>query len=152
SSGLHSNGYSLVRHVLLDEGGLPLDSTPDLLGGRTLADELLQPTRIYAQDCLALARDAGAHAFAHVTGGGLAGNLARVLPPGLTARVDRATWTPSDIFVLIARTGSVPQEQLELTFNLGVGMVAVLPAERVEDAEAVLASAQVPAWVIGDVS
>jgi phosphoribosylformylglycinamidine cyclo-ligase len=152
SSGLHSNGYSLVRSVLFDQGGLALDATPDLLDGRALVDELLEPTRIYAKDCLALARDAGAHAFAHVTGGGLAGNLARVLPPGLVARVDRATWSPPAVFVLVARIGSVPQDQLELTFNLGVGMIAVVPRDRVDDALAVLASGQVPAWVAGDVA
>ena len=128
SSGLHSNGYSLVRHVLLEQAGLALDATPDALGGRTLGDELLTPTRIYAQDCLALAAEAGAHAFAHVTGGGLAGNLARVLPDGLAALVDRSTWAPPGIFNLIAETGAVPRAQLELTFNLGVGMVAVVPA------------------------
>jgi phosphoribosylformylglycinamidine cyclo-ligase len=150
SSGLHSNGYSLVRNVLLEEGGLALDSTPELLGGRTLADELLEPTRIYAKDCLTLARDAGAHAFAHVTGGGLAGNLARVLPAGLVARVDRASWSPPPIFVLVARTGSVRQDELELSFNLGVGMVAAVPPDRVDDALAVLATGQLPAWVMGD--
>jgi phosphoribosylformylglycinamidine cyclo-ligase len=150
SSGLHSNGYSLVRSVLLDQGGMRLDSTPELLGGRTLADELLEPTRIYGKDCLALARDVGAHAFAHVTGGGLAGNLVRVLPPGLVARVDRATWSPPSVFLLVARSGSVPQEELELTFNLGVGMIAVVPPDRVDDALAVLATGQVPAWVVGD--
>ena len=85
SSGLHSNGYSLVRHVLLDRGGLSLADRPELLGGRTLGDELLEPTRIYALDCLALAAECGARAFAHVTGGGLAGNLVRVLPDGLVA-------------------------------------------------------------------
>jgi phosphoribosylformylglycinamidine cyclo-ligase len=95
SSGLHSNGYSLVRHVLLERGGLALDSRPAALGGTTLADELLLPTRIYARDCLALAAEAGAHAFAHVTGGGLAGNLARVLPPSVEAVVDRADRTGS---------------------------------------------------------
>ena len=152
SSGLHSNGYSLVRRVLLDQGDLPLDSTPELLGGRVLADELLEPTRIYAKDCLALARDAGVHALAHVTGGGLAGNLARVLPPGLVARVDRSTWSPQPIFVLVARTGSVPQDELELTFNLGVGMIAAVPPDRVDDALAVLATGQVPAWVVGDMA
>jgi phosphoribosylformylglycinamidine cyclo-ligase len=152
SSGLHSNGYSLVRHVLLDEGGMALDATPELLGGRVLADELLEPTRIYAQDCLALARDAGAHAFAHVTGGGLAGNLARVLPPGLTARVDRATWAPPPVFALVARTGSVPQEQMELSFNLGVGMIAIVAPDRSQDALAVLAARKVPAWVLGSVA
>lgn len=151
SSGLHSNGYSLVRHVLLERGGLALDATPPGLGGRALADELLEPTRIYAQDCLALAADAGAHAFAHITGGGLAGNLVRVIPPGLTATIDRASWTPSPVFELIAEVGTVSRGQMELTFNLGVGMVAIVPADRVDDAFAVLRARQVPAWVLGEV-
>jgi phosphoribosylformylglycinamidine cyclo-ligase len=152
SSGLHSNGYSLVRHVLLERGGLNLDETPDELGGRTLGDELLEPTRIYAQDCLALAADADAHAFAHVTGGGLAGNLARVIPAGLHAVVDRSTWTPGPIFALIARTGQVGLEQMELTFNLGVGMVAVVAADRLDDALALAATRGVPAWPVGHVN
>jgi phosphoribosylformylglycinamidine cyclo-ligase len=151
SSGLHSNGYSLVRHVLLEQGGLGLDETPELLGGRTLADELLTPTRVYALDCLALAAEAGAHAFSHITGGGLAGNLVRVLPADLDAVVDRSTWTPQPVFDLIARTGRVSREQMELTFNLGVGMIAVVPAERVDDAMAVAQSRGVPAWRLGEV-
>ena len=150
SSGLHSNGYSLVRHVLLDRAGLSLDARPDVLGGRTLADELLTPTRVYARDCLALARDAGAHAFAHVTGGGLAGNLVRVLPPSVDAIVDRATWEPQPIFGLIAEHGPVDRAQLELTFNLGVGMVAVVPAARAGDALALAAERGVPAWRLGE--
>jgi phosphoribosylformylglycinamidine cyclo-ligase len=151
SSGLHSNGYSLVRHVLLERGGLALDATPELLGGRTLADELLTPTRIYALDCLALAAGAGAHAFAHITGGGLAGNLARVLPPGLDAVVDRASWAPQPVFELIARTGGVPRDQLELTFNLGVGMIAVVAPERAADALALATERGLSAWRLGDV-
>jgi phosphoribosylformylglycinamidine cyclo-ligase len=151
SSGLHSNGYSLVRHVLLERGGLALDATPHLLGGRTLADELLVPTRIYAQDCLALAAQAGAHAFAHITGGGLAANLVRVLPAGLTAVVDRASWAPPPIFQLIAETGEVALGQMELTFNLGVGMVAVVAEERVDDALALASSRGVPAWRLGQI-
>lgn len=151
SSGLHSNGFSLVRRVLLERGGLALDATPAGLG-RPLGDELLEPTRIYAQDCLALAAQAGAHAFAHITGGGLAGNLARVIPAGLTATVDRATWTPGPVFELIADVGGVSREQLELTFNLGVGMVAIVPADRVEDARTVLADRAVPAWILGAVA
>jgi phosphoribosylformylglycinamidine cyclo-ligase len=151
SSGLHSNGYSLVRHVLLERGGLALDARPDVLGGRTLGEELLVPTRIYALDCLALAADGGAHAFAHVTGGGLAGNLARVLPAGLSAVVDRASWAPPPIFELIRSTGDVPRSELELTFNLGVGMVAVVPAERAGDALALLTDRGVPAWELGRV-
>jgi phosphoribosylformylglycinamidine cyclo-ligase len=151
SSGLHANGYSLVRHVLLEQGGLDLAAAPELLAGRTLADELLTPTRIYALDCLELAAQAGAHAFAHITGGGLAGNLVRVLPEGLDAVVDRSTWAPQPVFELIARTGNVSREQLELTFNLGVGMVAVIPAERVEDCLAVAAERGLPAWRLGEV-
>ncbi|MFN2519355.1 MAG: phosphoribosylformylglycinamidine cyclo-ligase [Jatrophihabitantaceae bacterium] len=149
SSGLHSNGYSLVRYVLLEQAGLALDSTPDPLGGRTLGDELLTPTRIYAQDCLALAARCGAHAFAHVTGGGLAGNLCRVLPPTLDAVVERSCWAPQPIFELIAGAGPVSREQLELTFNLGVGMVAVVAAERAQDALALAEARGVPAWPIG---
>ncbi|MGH8963017.1 MAG: phosphoribosylformylglycinamidine cyclo-ligase [Jatrophihabitantaceae bacterium] len=151
SSGLHSNGYSLVRHVLLEQGGLGLDEVPDLLGGRTLADELLVPTRVYALDCLALAAGSEAHAFAHITGGGLAGNLARVLPAHLDAVIDRATWAPQPIFELIARTGPVSRAQLELTFNLGVGMVAVVPAARADDAIALARSRGLAAWRLGEV-
>jgi phosphoribosylformylglycinamidine cyclo-ligase len=151
SSGLHSNGYSLVRHVLLDRGGLTLDAVPDLLGGRTLGDELLTPTRIYALDCLELAAQCEAHAFAHITGGGLAGNLIRILPAGVAAVVDRATWTPQAIFELIRATGDVPRADLELTFNLGVGMIAVVPTERAADALALLDARAVPAWELGRV-
>ncbi|MDQ2750490.1 MAG: phosphoribosylformylglycinamidine cyclo-ligase [Actinomycetota bacterium] len=150
SSGLHSNGYSLVRQVLLEQAGLALDATPQLLGGRTLGDELLVPTRIYAQDCLSLAADCGAHAFAHVTGGGLAGNLVRVLPPTLDAQVDRSTWAPQPIFELVARSAAVRREQLELTFNLGVGMIAVVPPGQATDALPLLAARGVPAWQIGE--
>ncbi|HEU5265328.1 MAG TPA: phosphoribosylformylglycinamidine cyclo-ligase [Jatrophihabitans sp.] len=151
SSGVHSNGYSLVRHVLLDRAGLRLDDIPDRLGGRTLGDELLTPTRIYAQHCLALAADCEPHAFAHVTGGGLAANLARVLPKGVRATVDRSTWTPQPIFDLVAAAGDVPRAELERTFNLGVGMIAVLPAARADAAIELLTARDVPAWVLGDV-
>lgn len=152
SSGVHSNGYSLVRHVLLDRGGLALDATPELLGGRTLGDELLTPTRIYALDCLALAEQCGARAFAHITGGGLAGNLVRVLPDGVGAEADRATWTPPAIFELVRATGNVSRAELELTFNLGVGMVAVVPAARAHDALQLLAGRGVPAWELGRIA
>ena len=103
SSGLHSNGYSLVRTCWSAGRCWRSTRAPEL--GRTLGEELLEPTRIYAQDCLALAAATEVHAFAHVTGGGLAGNLARVLPPTVDAVVDRATWTPPPIFDLVARLG-----------------------------------------------
>lgn len=153
SSGVHSNGYSLVRHVLAT-AGLALSDTPDELSGRTLGDELLTPTRIYAQDCLALlAEDGvrGVHAFSHITGGGLAGNLTRVLPAGLDAVVDRSTWTPQPVFQLLARAGGVARDQLEPAFNLGVGMIAVLPATHADSALAELASRDVPSWRLGEV-
>jgi phosphoribosylformylglycinamidine cyclo-ligase len=113
---------------------------------------LLQPTRIYARDCLALAADCDAHAFAHVTGGGLAGNLQRVLPQTLDAVVDRASWTPPPIFELIADLGAVPQSEMERTFNLGVGMVAVLPAAHAWDAVSLARARRLTAWPIGHVT
>ena len=148
SSGLHSNGYSLVRQVL---AGLALDSSPEILDGRTLADELLTPTRIYAQDCLALVAAGGVHAFAHVTGGGLAGNLARVLPAGVDAIIERATWSPQPIFELIARTGRIGRDEMEQAFNLGVGMVAVVAAEHADAAIGLATSRGVNAWTVGHI-
>jgi len=148
SSGLHSNGYSLARKVLIEDGRLALDAVPDQLG-RPLVDELLEPTRIYAKDCLALVEEVGAHAFAHITGGGLAGNLARVLPPTLDAEIDRTAWAPPPIFDLLGRTGAIPLEDMERTFNLGVGMVAVVPAQRATAALDLLQARRVPSWPLG---
>ena len=145
SSGLHSNGYSLVRRVVR---GTPLDTVvPEL--GRTLGEELLEPTRIYALDCLALAAATEVHAYAHITGGGLAGNLARVLPPTLDAVVDRSSWTPAPVFELVGRLGPVSRPELERTLNMGVGMVAVLPDG--DAAVRLLADRGVLAWVAGEI-
>ncbi len=148
SSGLHSNGYSLVRKVF---AGLALDSRPDALGGPTLADELLVPTRIYARDCLALAGEFAVHAFSHITGGGLAGNLARVMPPGVDAIVDRSTWAPQAIFRLIADTGHVARDHMESAFNLGIGMIAVVAAQHAEGTIALAESRGVNTWRCGEV-
>jgi len=150
SSGLHSNGYVLARRVLLAEAGLALDARPDELG-RSLGAELLEPARIYAKDCLALVAETSLRVFAHVTGGGLAANLARVLPRGLDAVVDRATWTPQPIFGLIQGLGRVADAEMERAFNLGVGMLAVLDADDVDRALALLTARHVPAWVAGQV-
>ncbi|MCP2259355.1 phosphoribosylformylglycinamidine cyclo-ligase [Streptoalloteichus tenebrarius] len=150
SSGLHSNGYSLARHVLLDIARMPLSGQVEEFG-RTLGEELLEPTRIYAKDCLALAAETEVRTFAHVTGGGLAGNLGRVIPRGLTAVLDRGTWTPAPVFALIAQRGRVERDEMERTFNMGVGMVAVVAAEDVDRALAVLTARHVPAWVVGEV-
>ncbi len=151
SSGLHSNGYSLVRRVLLEQAGWSLDRQVDVLG-RSLGDELLEPTRLYTQPCLALARTTDTHAMAHVTGGGLAGNLARVLPDAVSAVVDRSTWSPQPIFGLVADVGSVAQPDLEAALNMGVGMVAVTPADEADVALALLNAASVDAWICGEVS
>jgi phosphoribosylformylglycinamidine cyclo-ligase len=149
SSGLHSNGYSLARHVLLTASRLSLDSTADL--GEPLGEVLLTPTRIYALDCLALAGATEVHAFCHVTGGGLSANLARVLPAGLRAEVDRTTWTPAPIFDVIAARGGVAAEEMERTFNLGVGMMAVVPAAAAGSALELLRTRGVDAWPCGEV-
>src|SRR3954469_24114655 len=122
SSGLHSNGYSLVRHVLFDRAGWALDrEVPEL--GRTLGEELLEPTRIYSLDCLALTRTTEVHAFSHITGGGLANNLARVIPDDLRVTVDRSTWAPDAVFRTVGELGGVARHELEKTLNMGVGMV-----------------------------
>ncbi|MDQ1246540.1 MAG: phosphoribosylformylglycinamidine cyclo-ligase, partial [Actinomycetota bacterium] len=152
SSGLHSNGYSLARHVLLGDDGAELTTHVAELG-RTLGEELLEPTRIYAQDCLALSDELGQglHALSHITGGGIAANIARVLPADRTAVIDRTTWTPAPIFELIGQRGGIAQADLELTFNMGLGMVAVVAAEASEAAVHLLTSRGVNAWAVGGV-
>ncbi|MEU3451158.1 phosphoribosylformylglycinamidine cyclo-ligase [Streptomyces thermolilacinus] len=151
SSGLHSNGYSLVRHVLFDRAGMELDQRVDELG-RTLGEELLEPTKIYSLDCLALTRTTDVHAFSHITGGGLAANLARVIPDHLHATVDRSTWAPGAIFDLVGKAGQVERLELEKTLNMGVGMMAVVPADSVDVALATLADRGVESWVAGEIT
>jgi phosphoribosylformylglycinamidine cyclo-ligase len=151
SSGLHSNGYSLVRHVLLGSGAHALDQHVDELG-RTLGEELLEPTRIYAKACLQLARETATHAMSHVTGGGLAANLERVLPDTVSVRIDRSTWTPAPIFDLVRRAGDLAQADLEMTLNCGVGMVSLVQASDVDASIAALASYGIDSWVAGEVT
>ncbi|AKU15586.1 phosphoribosylformylglycinamidine cyclo-ligase [Luteipulveratus mongoliensis] len=152
SSGLHSNGYSLVRKVFESRGWAYDRDVPEL--GRTLGEELLEPTRVYSADLLQLIRTEGIdmHALSHVTGGGLAANLARVLPTGVLARVDRASWTPAPIFGLVQELGQVPVADLERTLNMGVGFCAVLPAEQADLAIEVCTDAGIDTWVLGEVS
>ena len=151
SSGLHSNGYSLVRRVIA-AAGWSLDRHVDDFG-HTVGEELLTPTRVYAADLLALIRTPGIdiHGLSHVTGGGLAANLARVLPHGVFARVDRSTWTPPAVFRTIGELGRVPALDLERTLNMGVGFVAVLPAHQSDAAIEVCRAHGIPAWVLGEI-
>jgi phosphoribosylformylglycinamidine cyclo-ligase len=151
ASGLHSNGYSLVRHVLLTTAKWDLGRQVDELG-RTLGEELLEPTRIYAKACLALAEETNTHAMSHITGGGLAANLARVMPVELSATIDRSTWTPQPVFDLVRRVGDVPQADLEQTLNCGVGMVSLTDPDDADKAIEVLGRFGIRAWVAGSVA
>jgi phosphoribosylformylglycinamidine cyclo-ligase len=151
SSGLHSNGYSLVRRVILEQAGWALDrDVPEL--GRTLGEELLEPTRIYARACLALAEETGVHAMAHVTGGGLAANLARVVPEEVSVTVDRGTWRPQAVFDVVREVGGLSFADVENTLNCGVGMVALLPPGDVDRAVRTLSRFGIPAWAAGEVA
>jgi phosphoribosylformylglycinamidine cyclo-ligase len=125
SSGLHSNGYSLVRKVLVDPGDLDLHEDPGGLGA-TLAEVLLRPTRIYVKELLALRKQVDIHALAHITGGGIVGNLPRCLPQGLGARVVRGSWREPPIFALLQQRGGLSQDDMDRTFNRGIGMCVVV--------------------------
>jgi len=129
SSGVHSNGYSLVRKVLVEPGRLPLDQDPGGLG-TTLGQALLAPTILYVSAVRTLIDEHGARAAAHITGGGLPGNLPRCLPQGLGAQLDRATWTEPPIFDLLRREGDLTESDLDRTFNRGLGMCVIVPTER----------------------
>ncbi|WP_226345372.1 phosphoribosylformylglycinamidine cyclo-ligase [Agilicoccus flavus] len=151
SSGLHSNGYSLVRAVF-GAAGWGYDRYVEEFG-RSLGEELLEPTRVYAAMLLQLARDPeiDLHALSHVTGGGLAANLARVIPAGVVATIDRSTWEPPAVFEVVRGLGDVPVADLERTLNMGVGFVAVLPAEQAEAAITRSTELGVEAWALGTV-
>ena len=153
SSGLHSNGFSLVRHVLAERGIQYSERSPEL--GGLVGEVLLEPTRLYTAPLLAMLGDpalAGAiHSLSHVTGGGIAANLARVLPVGSWVEVERSTWSPPEVFRVLADWGGMTLEETEGTWNLGIGMIAVVG---VGTEEAVIASAKtagIEAWVAGTV-
>ncbi|MDP9405217.1 MAG: phosphoribosylformylglycinamidine cyclo-ligase [Actinomycetota bacterium] len=143
STGLHANGYSLARAIVAD-----LDLGDDHgLRVQSLGDALLRPTRIYAPDCLALAAQTEVHALCHVTGGGIPGNLPRVLPEGLGAVVDTTTFSPPDVFTVLQRHGRVAHAEMWRTFNMGAGMLAVVDDGRA--AVELLRRRGVDAWACG---
>ena len=150
SSGVHANGFSLVRHIV-KEKRINLESgVADL--GLSLGEALLTPTKIYAADMLDLIASIEIHAMAHITGGGLAANTQRVLPPQLALVVDRNSWTLPPLFSYLQQVGQVPQEDLERTFNCGVGMVLIAPANSVTPALALLRKQGHLAWELGEIS
>jgi phosphoribosylformylglycinamidine cyclo-ligase len=151
STGLHSNGYSLARKVLLEIDRMDLAGHVEEFG-RTLGEELLEPTRIYAKDCLALAAETQVRTFCHVTGGGLAGNLERVIPNGLAAEMDRGTWTPAPVFAMIAQRGRIDRPEMDKTFNMGIGMVAIVAPEDTDRALAILTARHLDCWTLGTVT
>jgi phosphoribosylformylglycinamidine cyclo-ligase len=155
SSGLHSNGYSLARKALLERGGLKVtDFVPEL--GRTVGEELLEPTRIYVRAVKGLVRHYPikkrvVRALAHITGEGLEGNIPRVLPPGRRVFLWRGSWPIPPIFGLIQRLGGVPEEEMFRVFNMGIGFVVVVSPYFAESIQRQLAEERIPAFVIGEV-
>ena len=147
SSGPHSNGYSLVRKIL-EVGGHGLD-TP--LDGGTLGDALLAPTRIYVRPVLDLLAALPVHGIAHITGGGLAENLARVIPDGVTASIDAGAWPRPPVFDWLQEAGNVEEAEMRRTFNCGIGLVLVVPAEAAAEARARLPAAGERVYAIGDI-
>lgn len=147
SSGPHSNGYSLIRKIIEVTGA---DLGQDF-AGRTLGEVLLEPTRIYVRAIAALQEKIAIHGLAHITGGGITENLPRVLPAGLVARVDTASWTRPAIFDWLADAGNVPREEMFRTFNCGLGMIVCVAAEDIDPALALLREAGEDAFPVGEV-
>jgi len=152
SPGLRCNGYTLARHVLLERAGLDLDDPAWSGATHSVADELMAPSVIYAPAVRAALDTVDVHAAAHVTGGGIPGNLVRVLPAGLDAVVDRASWVEPRVFGEIRRLGDVDEAEMARVFNLGIGMVLVVDAAHDAAAVDALAAAGCGAAVIGRVT
>jgi phosphoribosylformylglycinamidine cyclo-ligase len=150
SSGLHSNGYSLARAVVFDRLGLKVDDViPGV--GRSVADELLAPTRIYVKPVLGLLRALPVRAMAHVTGGGITENLPRVLPEGCRALIRRSSWPAPPIFSVIQEAGRVEESEMRRTFNMGIGYLVVVRPEDAEPARALLGAAGEAVFEIGEI-
>lgn len=148
SSGLHSNGFSLARKVLLEKAGYDVNEPiPEL--GRTLGEELLEPTRIYVKQVLPLVEAGLVKGMAHITGGGLVENLPRVLPEGVGVLLERDSWQVPAVFQLIQRTGEVADSEMLRTFNMGIGLVLAVAKDNVAQAQALLSKAGQASVIIG---
>ena len=150
SSGLHTNGYTLARRIVFQEMGLGLDDPLPGTGG-SVGEALLRVHRSYLRSLWPLLEDRRAHALAHVTGGGIPGNLPRVLPAGVGAVVERGSWTPPVLFEALARGGGVDQDEMDRVFNMGVGMIVVTAPEQADHVVRALLGAGEEAWRMGEV-
>ncbi len=151
SSGLHSNGYSLARKLVFDRMGLSIDS--ELPGvGRSVADELLTPTRIYIRSVLNLLKDFTINGIAHITGGGLLENIPRVLPRSCRATLHLSSWERPVLFDLLRDAGNVERDEMYRTFNMGIGMVLVVAEKDAEDMLYRLNGLGERAWIIGEIN
>jgi phosphoribosylformylglycinamidine cyclo-ligase len=148
SSGLHTNGYTLARRVVFDRMGQRVDSYVAELGS-TLGDALLAVHRSYAAAVRPVI--ARVHGLAHITGGGIAGNLVRILPPDTSAEVESASWPLPPLFRMIQRGGRVTDDEMRDVFNLGIGLIAAMPASLVDEARAAATAARIETWVIGSI-
>ena len=151
SPGLRSNGYSLARRVLFDQAGLTLDSPAWPDAGHSLADELLRPSVIYTPALVDLCRHVTVRALAHITGGGLPGNIPRVLPDNVDAVIHRGTWDVPEIFYQLRELGPISTEEMTAVFNLGIGMVAVVAPDDVAQTMAILATDGLAPVLIGEI-
>ena len=151
SSGVHSNGFSLVRKVFDVENNTTLTDPCEELGGKSIAETLLTPTRIYVKPVLALLEKVDVKGISHITGGGFYENIPRSIPDGLTAKITKSAVKVLPIFKMIERFGNVPERDMYNTFNMGVGMSIVVPADQVETALEILRGAGEDAYVIGEI-
>jgi phosphoribosylformylglycinamidine cyclo-ligase len=152
SSGLHSNGYSLVRRIVEDRGFKYTEHSPEFEG--TLGEALLTPTRLYTgvlNELLGSELGSAVHSMSHITGGGIAANLARVLPKGLSLSVDRSTWTPLPVFQVLSPWGGFSLESVEGTWNLGLGQALVVSAEQAERVSSMLNARGYKTWTLGEI-
>lgn len=150
SNGIHSNGYSLVRKIFFEIAGYELEDNPAKLDC-SLGEELLKPTRIYVKPVLQLIDKFNIKGIAHITGGGLYENIPRILPEGLTAKIDRNSWPVPEIFKLIQETGNVKEKEMYRTFNMGIGMIIVVDEEEVNNILAIIGELGEKPYIIGEI-
>jgi len=150
SSGLHSNGYSLARKLFFDIKKMDASAyIPEL--GTSLGEELLKPTRIYVKAFNSIKAKIKVKGMAHITGGGISGNLPRIFPDRVSAVINERSWTPPPIFHIIKELGQVPLDDMRMTFNMGIGYIIAIPGDEAKNAIAILNAAGVDSFVIGNI-